>query len=378
MFYHIFRYRLKKLLRTREMIFWTLAFPIILSVFFNLAFKNLDSSEGFDPIDTAVVQNENYRNSAIFEDILADVSEGEDRLLNLQQTTLEEAEKLLEDGMISGYITAGDMLELHVKSSGLNQNILRLFLNNLNQTFAVIEDVLSTDPTQMQPLIASISDPRVYTEEMKRETAPPNQMLNYFYSLIAMACMYGAFFGTEEVTDIQANISDRAARLNLAPVHKMKAFLASSAASYLVLMVNMSLVLLFLRFALGIEFGERVLLLILTTFVATATGMSFGSFISALIRKGENLKVALIVSVTMVGSFLSGMMYAQMKYIIHNNLPFLSYINPVSLITDSFYSLYYFETLERWSTNIVILMIMTFVFSIATYMVLRRRKYASL
>jgi len=378
MFRHIFRYRLKKLVKTKEMIFWTLAFPIILSIFFSMAFQNLDSSEGFDPINTAVVLNEDYRNTEFFEEILADVSVGEDRLMNLQETSQEEAEKLLEDGTISGYITADEMLELHVKSSGLSQNILRLFLDNLNQTFAVIEDVASTDPAQIEPLIAAISDPRVYTEEMEKETAPPSQMLNYFYSLIAMTCMYGAFFGADEVTEIQANISDLAARLNIAPVHKMKAFLASSAASYLVLMINVSILLTFLRFALGIEFGERIGLLILTTFVATATGISFGAFISALIRKGFNLKVALIVSVTMVGSFLSGMMYAQMKYIIHNNLPILSYVNPVSLITDSFYSLYYFDTLERWFTNIVILMIMTFIFSTATYMVLRRRKYASL
>ena len=36
MFFHIFTYRLKKLLRTKEMIFWTLAFPILLGTFFNL------------------------------------------------------------------------------------------------------------------------------------------------------------------------------------------------------------------------------------------------------------------------------------------------------------------------------------------------------
>lgn len=378
MFYHIFRYRLKKLVQTKEMIFWTLAFPIILSIFFNLAFQNLDSSEGFDPINTAVVFNENYKNNAFFEEILSDVSKGEDRLLNLQKTTEEDAEKLLEEGMISGYITADEMLMLHVNGSGLSQNILRLFLDNLNQTFAIIEDVASENPQQIETLITAISNPQVYTEEMEKKTAPPNQMLNYFYALIAMTCMYGAFFGADEVTEVQADISDLAARLNVAPVHKMKAFLSSSLASYLVLMVNVSILLIFLRFGLGISFGERLGLLILTTFVATATGMSFGAFISALIKKGYNLKVALIVSVTMVGSFLAGMMFAQMKYIIHNSFPILSYINPVSLITDSFYSLYYFETLNRWSLNIVILIIMSFVFSFGTYLVLRRRKYASL
>ncbi len=42
--------------------------------------------------------------------------------------------------------------------------------------------------------------------------APPDNSLSYFYSLIAMACLYGSFWGMNEVTDIQANLSDRAAR----------------------------------------------------------------------------------------------------------------------------------------------------------------------
>ena len=78
MFMHIFRYRLKKLLRTKEMIFWTLAFPIILATFFNLPFKNLDSSEGFEPAETAVVVSREYQDNAFFRSVLEEVSAGED------------------------------------------------------------------------------------------------------------------------------------------------------------------------------------------------------------------------------------------------------------------------------------------------------------
>ena len=378
MFGHLFKYRLKKLLRTKEMIFWTLAFPIILSIFFNLAFQNLDSSEDFDPIPTAVVTDESYENHPFLKDVLKEVSEGEDPLLTLSEVSLDEAESLLEEGKIRGYITAENPIRLHVKSSGFSQNILRLFLDNVNQTFAVVEDVTAVNPAALQAVYSAMAEERGYTQEKEKKTAPPSQVLNYFYSLIAMACMYGAFFGADEVTDIQANISDRAARINVAPVHKLKAFLASSSASYLVLMVNMSILLLFLRFVLGIEFGNRVLLLVLTTFVGTMTGISFGAFVSSLVKKGENLKVAIIITVSMTGSFLAGMMYAQMKYIVYDKAPILAYINPVNLITDSFYSLYYFEDLGRYAMNILLLLVMTIVFSLGTYMVLRRRKYASI
>lgn len=378
MFGHIFNYRLKKLLRTREMLFWTLAFPIILSIFFNLAFQNLDSSEGFDPIPTAVVADASYDNHLFLKEVLSEVSEGEEPLLELTETSLEDAERLLEEGAISGYITAEETIRLHVRSSGFYQNILKVFLDNVNQTYAVIEDVTAANPAALQAVFTALEEETAYTQEKEKKTAPPSQVLNYFYSLIAMSCMYGAFFGTDEVTDIQANISDRAARINVAPVHKLKAFIASSLASYLVLMVNMSILLLFLRFVLGIDFGNRVLLIVLTTFVGSMTGISFGAFISSLVKKGENLKVAIIITVSMTGSFLAGMMYAQMKYIVYDKAPLLAYINPVNLITDSFYSLYYFEDLSRYFMNILILMFMTIVFSLGTYLVLRRRKYASL
>lgn len=377
MFFHIFKYRLKKLLRTKEMIFWTLAFPLMLAFFFNLAFANLDSSEGFEPIDVAFVSEKDAQ-ASFFKDVIHDVSQGEDRLFNLSEVSLKKAQALLKDGAIKGYMKENMTMELYVKESGFSQNIMRLFLDNLNQTSAVVNQVMMENPEAMEAIINSLSNPREYIQEVQTSTALPSQILNYFYSLIAMSCMYGAFFGSDEVTDIQANISDRAARINLAPIHKMKAFLASSLASYLILVINMLILLLFLRFVLNIDFGARALLVVLTTLIGSLVGITFGSFISSLIKKGENIKVSIIVAVSMTGSFLAGMMYAQMKYIVQANVPLLSYLNPVNLITDSFYSLYYFESLNRYFLNIGILLIMACIFSFGTYLVLRRRKYASI
>jgi len=82
--------------------------------------------------------------------------------------------------------------------------------------------------------------------------------------------------------------------------------------------------------------------------------------------------------VTMCGSFLAGMMYAQMKYIVYDKAPILAYLNPVNLITDSFYSLYYFTDMGRYFLNLAILMVMTVLFGLGTYYVLRRRRYASI
>lgn len=238
MFKHIYKYRLKKLLRTKEMIFWTLAFPILLSIFYHLAFKNLDLAESFDPIPTAVVADENYAGNDFFKEVLSGVSTGNDPLLTYQEVTQEKAEELLEKGEISGYFLVDDPISMTVKSSGLYQNILKVFLDQVNQRSHMITEISSTDPEAIPQFVEELGKAVVYTQEKEKTTAPPSQILNYFYSLIAMACMYGAFFGSDEITDIEANISMRAARIQVAPVHKLKAFVASALASYTVLMVN--------------------------------------------------------------------------------------------------------------------------------------------
>ncbi len=378
MFMHIFTYRLKKLLRTKEVIFWTLAFPILLSIFFSLAFANLDSTEVFEPFSAAVVSDENYARDTNFKTVLKEVSSGEDRLMNLKEVPKAEAEALLASGEISGYMESGDEIRLFVNASGINQNILRLFLDNYNQTFFTVESILQENPEQAQSLMAAVTETRQYTKEAKSENAPPSQILNYFYSLIAMSCLYGFFFGSDEVTDIQANISARAARINVAPVHKMKAFLSSMAASFLIHLMSMGALLLFMNLVLKIDFGNRVGYIILTTVMGSMTGLAFGAFVSAIVKKSENLKVAIALTVTMTGSFLAGMMYAQMKYVIISKVPILAYINPVNLITDAFYTLYYYADLNRYFLNIFLLFILSVAFSIGTYLILRRRRYASI
>ena len=42
------------------------------------------------------------------------------------------------------------------------------------------------------------------------------------------------------------------------------------------------------------------------------------------------------------------MMGVTLKYVIDKNVPIINLINPNNLITDGFYSLYYYDTLDRY------------------------------
>lgn len=378
MFAHIFIYRLRCLLRDRETIFWTMLFPLLLAVFFNMAFSNLNSGESFKAIDIAVVENKQYPDEQYFMSALDEVSNGDDRLFNLTVASMDKADQLLKDNSIDGYIIVEDPVRLVVNKSGMEQNIIKSFLDNYMHTASTIGSILREHPEKQQEVLNELGDRKQYVREVSGTNAEPNNVLNFFYSLIAMACFYGGFFGMREITDIQADISPLAARINTAPVHKLKTFLISMSASLLIHIAEILLLLLFLQFAIGIDFGPKAGYILLTAIAGSIAGVTFGAFISALVKKSEGIKVGILIGVSMTGSFLAGMMYQNMKYIISQKIPVLSYLNPINLLTDAFYCLYYYDTFERFFLNIGILLIFIVLFCLGTYFIIRRRKYASL
>lgn len=378
MFAHIFVNRLKCLFRDKETIFWTFFFPLALALFFHLALSNIGKGEVFFVIDIAVVDDSDYQGDVFFKSALEEASKGDQRLFNLTLATEEEARSLLDNNSIKGYIKAGPSLELIINDSGLYQSIIKSFLDSYSQTVRAIETVLQSNPQKHQEVIESLKDRKNYIKEVSGVGGQPNSLVNYFYALIAMSCFYGGFFGMRETTDIQANISPLAARINVAPVHKLKTFLFSMSATLTIHIIEMLALLAFVRYVLNIDFGPRSGYVLLTTIIGSITGVFFGAFVSALVKKSEGAKVAVLLSVSMLGSFLAGMMYLDIKYIVSESIPILSWINPVNLLTDAFYCLYYLDNLSRYALNMGLLLVFTTLFCALTYLILRRRKYASL
>ncbi|MET1248151.1 ABC transporter permease [Sporolactobacillus sp. STCC-11] len=380
MFTHIFIYRFKCLIRDKQLVFWTLLFPILLGTFFYMAFSNLNNEETFQPIDAAVVNDSAYQHDTQFRSVMENVSKGKDRLFHLKvASNREEAEKWLKKDKIKGFFTSGGVIKLTVKDTGISQSIMKSFADQYRTSSSMVTSIVKENPKALQNgLLEDIGDHRSYTKEVSGGSAEPNNVLNYFYSLIAMACLYGSFWGMKEVTDIQADITDRAARVNTAPVHKLKAFLAGSCAALVILFAEILILLAYLRFGLNISFGQRAGYVVLTALIGSVLGISFGAFIGAVIKAGEGLKIAFLIMVTMAGSFLSGMMYMNMKYLIAAYVPPLAWLNPVNLLTDAFYALYYYDSLHRYALNMGMMFLFIIFFCAGTYLIVRRRKYASI
>ena len=103
-----------------------------------------------------------------------------------------------------------------------------------------------------------------------------------------------------------------------------------------------------------------------------------GLVVGTCMKTNENTKTGILLAITMLGCFLSGMMGITMKYIIDKNVSIINKINPASMITDGFYSLYYYNTLDRYMFNIISLLIFSGIMILLSYISLRRQKYDSI
>ncbi|WP_017414184.1 ABC transporter permease [Clostridium tunisiense] len=384
MVFHNYIYRLKCILRDKQNMFWTLLFPILLATLFNMAFSNLSSAENFSEIQIGIIENEEYKRNADFIKTIESLSTANtttenSKLFHVSYTAKEEADRLLEDNKIEGYILFDNGINLVVKNSGIKQTIIKSFLEDFKQTSSTVVTIINKNPSAMEKgLLNSVSNRNDYLKEVVAGKAEPNNVVIYFYSLIAMTCLYGSFCGLKEVTALQANLSPQGARVNMAPTHKLKVFVASMLAATTVQLGIMLILIGYLNFILKVKFGSQLGYIALTCLIGTITGVTFGTCIASIIKKGEGIKIAILIGGTMTMSFLSGMMNDKMKYIISTKAPIISYLNPVNLITDSFYSLYYYSTYKQFFINIALLCGFSVIFSTITYLVLRRQKYASL
>lgn len=393
MFIHNFKYSLKALLRNKMLIFWTFAFPIILGTLFKVAFSNIENSEKLDIINIAIVQNEEFENNEAFKTSFEKLSDenNEDRLFNTQYTTKEEAKDLLNKGEIIGYMELKqDRPVLTFVTNGIDETVFKHVAEEIVQTSDIIKQL---SQTQIQKQIASgkyiINYDEIYNKaiEMAKEDNVElknisNSNLSYtmieFYTLIAMTCLYGGMLSMVSINQILANMSNKGKRIAVSPTKKSIIILSSLLASYIVQLIGLAILFLYTLFVLGVDYGSNTGLIILLAIVGSFAGLALGTFVGTIFKASENTKTGILIALTMLGCYLSGMMGITMKYVVDKNVPIINKINPASMITDGFYSLYYYDRLDRYWFNIASLLIFALILIVISFFSLRRQKYDSI
>ena len=209
-----------------------------------------------------------------------------------------------------------------------------------------------------------------------------NSNLSYmqieYYTLIAMACMYGGMIGLTVINNCLANMSNKGKRIAVSPNKKSIIVLSSTIGAYFVGMIGIGILMLFLKFVLKVDFGDNIGLIILLSAIGDLAGISLGVLIASVFKLSEGAKVGITIAITMFLSVLSGMMGVTLKYVIDKNIPIINLINPNNLITDGFYSLYYYESFNRYFRDIKYLLVFVVICMVISFISLRREKYDSI
>lgn len=372
---HTFLYQFKLLLRNRVMIFWTLIFPLILATFFYLALSSLYTSESFQPAQLAVVvEKENQE----FQSLLDELSKESDQpLLDIQYVSQSQASDLLIEQKVDGYLLINDQLQLTFLKNGISQTIIQSVVDSylqMSHTFASIEQ---KNPQALRTLIEeNINMNQDYFDSQNPTSL--NVIVVYFYTLIGMTCMYGGFWGLEISSHLEANLSRQGTRIQCSPVSKGKMIFTGMLAAFVCQYVSMIVLLIYLIYGLHVEFTHQIGLIMLLMAIGSYVGITIGYCIGCIFKCSENVKLNILTAFSMICSFLAGMMVIDLKYLIHTYVPLLAYLNPVNLITDALYALYYYQTNTRFFFNLFILMGIGFVSTLFSIYISRRKQYDSL
>lgn len=374
-----FKNQLKIILKNKAIIFWTLVFPIALATFFNLAFSNLNNEEKFKVIDVAIIDNENYQSNENFKSMIDELSKtDENQIFNTLYIDISEAKDLLNNNKIVGFIEVKDNIEITVLENGINSTIMKSVIDQYLQISSTTHNIITYK--YLNNLDTSNNDLEMNYQNYFKDTTNGNEDVTviYFYTLIGMVCLYGGFFGIKAVNQTEANLSKQGARVAISPTKKSTILFISLVVSFIIQYIEMLLLLLYLVFVLNVSFGNQLPYILLLTAIGCLSGVALGTFIGSVSKKSYDSKVTILTSITMILSFLAGMMVIDIKYLIEDKIPLFAKINPVSLITDGLYSLYYYSTYNRFFENIIYLVIFSVVLSVLSIMIMRRKKYDSI
>lgn len=395
MFWHNFRYSLKVLFRNKMMIFWTFAFPIILGTFFKLAFSNIENSEKLAIFDVAVVETDGFLHNEVYKKVFDSLSDEnkEDAIFRTAYVDEEgEAKALLREKEIVGYVVLEDTPRVVIGSNGIEQTVLKTVVQELAQNSFIYSQSIELGYKEIgkdgnynleeahagivAEIDEAISKARANIEDISNENM--SYTMIEFYTLIAMTCLYGGMLGMYAINQNLADMSKKGRRVAVSPSSKSTLVLSSLLAGYITQIVGLVLLFGYTIFALGVDYGPNMFDVMILALIGSLAGLSLGVAIATIFKTNEDTKMGIIVAVTMLGCFFSGMMGITMKYVIDANVPILNVINPANMITDGLYSLYYYIDKSRYYFNLASILVFSLVMVGLAIHNLRRKRYDSI
>ncbi|WP_165061391.1 MULTISPECIES: ABC transporter permease [unclassified Adlercreutzia] len=394
-----FKYVLLSLLRNKGILVWGLAFPIVLSCCFMMMFQGLDDVAEGSTIRTVVVEDAAYEESVALPQFIDAIS-SEDAILDVYSVENEQqAKDVLNDSENAedpyvGYITADSagLPVVHLQGGNRSnsasmievyQSILVTLMDSFCNKNEIITSLmkdnpaLMSDPAFIESLIASAN----VTEKIDVTENAPRESVRYYFALLGMASMFGAQAGLVAVGALLPNTSALGARRALGGTSRVRSLFGCILASWLMSFCCLLVAFLFMRYAVGVDFGTRNLSCIAVLAASSLMATALGSLIGSIPKVSIGAKSGILTGIVCFASFFAGL-YGQPTMQLADDIavafPASQYINPAVQVSQAMFSLMYYDTLIPCMQHLAILAIMAVVFFLVAARFLGRQRYASL
>lgn len=372
-----FLYEIKLCLRRPVTIFWMFFFPIILCTMFTLVLDNAYDGNAFSQIPISIINDESYQMNLSFQQTIDALSTGDDSLFKVYLED-EDPQTLLKEEKRIAILRVDEDSKIHVQiaQNGILQTAVKSFADEYMQQSAMIEEFLSQGISidEIQQLFSTTFN---FIEENSTSQEKSLAYVEYF-SALAMACLYSAYFGVNSVCDLQANLSEVAKRLQCSCQSKrMELFKHIIINNILCMLMNLIQFIVMVNI-LKIDFGVHIEMVILTTTLGSFVGNGYGIMLASITSLPKHRAISFVSASVLLMSFFAGMMVPTIKYFVHVSLPILERINPASLLTDAYLKLSMEGICSAFWENIFYLLGIGLLFYIIGIAVIERRQYESL
>lgn len=383
MFLHNLKYEFLQNIRAKSLILWLILFPIVLGTFFKIAFSGIyETTTVFAAVPIAVVEN---GDNTIFKEIMALLSDSDNALFEIEYADEEAALKMLEERQISGIIYVDEKLSIAVSpddtgssAERIRRTIIKSFVEQYNSYRSIIDDTIANSPEKLSEVVSALSESINCNENIPLTNGNHDNMLSYYYNLIAMVALLGSDLGLNIAVSSQGNLSAIGARKCCSPTKKLVSIISSMIGCITVQTVCIIIAVSFIAFVLKVDFGSKLHMVYLAGAVGGMMGVSFGFAVGSVGRLSLNAKSAITTAFSLICCFFSGLMVGNMKAVVSTYAPWFNEINPAAVVSDSLYCLNFYDDYTRYTQKIVTMLIMTVIFTMIGFFLTRRRKYASL
>ena len=243
-------------------------------------------------------------------------------------------------------------------SYDVNRAILESVATSYLQRVALIEDLSAHDPVALSDptTIENALGLSVSVREVSLTHAQPDSMVRFYYALLGMASIFAAHLAGESVWRLQPTSSAAGARRTVSSTSRMRLLIPTIGACWAVSTTFLAIAFGYICLTAHIDFSGREGLCIVGIAASSLLSCGIGALVGALPgRMGSDSRRGILTALTCLLSLFAGLYgepTMELADTVAHVFPAATWLNPVCLIRDLFYTVYYYDTLVPFSLRL--------------------------